>query len=65
MSENENVSTSPTDNLNDQRFELVAQSPGQVKFPSKPRKRQPRPRRGKVEQLTLPGLPTSNTDRKA
>ena len=60
MSENENVSTSPTDNPNDQRFELVAQLPGQVKFPSKPRKRQPRPRRSKVEQRMLPGVPASD-----
>ena len=65
MSENENVSTSRTDNLNDQRFELVAQLPGQVKFPSKPRKRQPRPRRNEVEQLTLPGVPASDDQTKA
>ncbi len=65
MSENENVSTSPTDNLNDQRFELVAQLPGQVKFPGKPRKRQPRPRRSEVEQRRLPGVPVSDDETKA
>ena len=65
MSDNDKTATPQAENPNDQRFELVAQLPGQVKFPRQPRKRQPRPRRRKVEQLTLPGLPTSDTNRKA
>ncbi len=65
MSDNDKTATPQTDNLNDQRFELVAQLPGQVKFPGKPRKRQPRPRRNEVEQLTLPGVPASDDQTKA
>ena len=54
-----------TEDRNDQRFELVAQSPDQVKFPSKTRKRKPRPGRNKVEQRRLLGVPTSDDQTKA
>ena len=53
------------DNRNEQRFELVAQSPDQVKFPNKPRKRKPRPCRGKAEQRRLPGVPANDNESKA
>ena len=52
------------DNRNDQRFELVAQSPDQIKFPNKPRKPKPRPRRSKAEQRVLPGVPASDNESK-
>lgn len=54
------------DNPEHGTFELVAQVPGQVKFSGPPRKRRaPRPRRGKVEQLTLPSVPASDDESKA
>ena len=65
MSGNETTATLKADNPNDQKFELVTQYPGQVKFSGPPRRRSARPRRSDVEQLTLPGLQTSNDQEKA
>ena len=65
MSGNDTTATFEADNPKDQRFELVAQYPGQVKFSSPPRRRSVRPRRSDVEQLTLPGLQTNNDQEKA
>ena len=60
-----NVTMGKKDNHEDGKFELVAQSPGEVKIAGAPRKRQPRPRRSNVEQRTLPGLPTGGEDSEA
>ena len=53
------------DDPKDRKFELVAQSPGEVKIAGAPRKRQARPRHSNVEQRTLPGLPTRGNESKA
>ena len=60
MSGNEQTTTFEAGNRSDQKFELVGQYPGQVKFSGPPRRRSVRPRRGNVEQGTLPGLQASN-----
>ena len=65
MSGNERTATSEADNPNDQKFELVSQYPGQVKFRSPPRRRTVRPRRSNVEQPALPGLQTNNDQKEA
>ena len=59
---NEQIATFGADNPSDQKFELVSQYPGQVKVSGPPRRRSVRPRRSKVEQLALPGLPTSGEE---
>ena len=56
----EKTATFDADNRNDQKFELVGQYPGQVKFSSPPRRRSIRPRPSNAEQQTLPGLLTGN-----
>ena len=48
----------PKDNV----FQLVSQAPGQVQIAKTRRKRKPRPRRGNVEQLALPGLRATDND---
>ena len=53
------------DTPKDGKFELVAQVPGQVKTSGPPRKRKARPRRGKVEQGRLPGVPSNDDQSKA
>ena len=60
MSGNEQSATFEAGNPIPQKFELVVQYPGQVKFSGPPRRRSVRPRRSNVEQRTLPGLQTSN-----
>ena len=60
MSGNEKTASFEADNPNCQKFELVGQYPGQVKFSGPPRRRSVRPRRSKVEQLTLPDLLSSS-----
>ena len=60
MSGNEQSATFEADHPSDQKFELVGQYPGQVKFSGPPRRRSVRPRRSNVEQRTLPGLQTNN-----
>ena len=60
MSGNEQSATFEADHPSDQKFELVGQYPGQVKFSGPPRRRSVRPRRSNVEQGTLPGLQASN-----
>ena len=60
MSGNEQCATFETDHHSGQKFELVAQFPGQVKFSGPPRRRSVRPRRSNVEQRTLPGLQANN-----
>ena len=62
MSGNEQSATFAVGNPSPQKFELVGQYPGQVKFSGPPRRRSVRPRRGNVIQLTLPGLPTSGEE---
>ena len=56
MSGNEQTATFEADNPKDQKFELVSQYPGQIKFTGPQRRRKFRPRRSNVEQLSLPGL---------
>ena len=63
MSGNEQSATFEADHPSHQKFELVGQYPGQVKFSGPTRRRSVRPRRSSVEQGTLPGLQTSD-DRK-
>ncbi len=53
------------DNTKGQKFELVAQVPGQVKISGPPRKRNPRRHRSSVDQLRLPGVPPSDEQSKA
>ena len=60
MSGNEQSATFGADDPSHQKFELVGQHPGQVKFSAPPRRRSVRPRRSNVEQWTLPGLQVSN-----
>ena len=60
MSGNEQSATFEADNPSDQKFELVGQYPGQVKFSSPPRRRSVRQPRSNVEQGILPGLQTTN-----
>ncbi len=60
------TTTAQKDNPEHGTFELVAQVPGQVQISGPPRKRRaPRPRRGKVEQRRLPGVPASDDESKA
>ena len=56
MSGNEQSDTFEADNPSDQKFELVGQYPGQVKFSRPPHRHSVRPRRSNVEQLCLPGF---------
>ena len=60
MSGKEQSATFEAGNPSDQKFELVGQYPGQVKFSRPPRRRSVRPRSSNVEQGTLPGLQASN-----
>ncbi len=62
MSGNEQPATFGAGDPSHQKFELVGQYPGQVKFIGPPRRRSVRPRRSNVEQGTLPGLPTSGEE---
>lgn len=66
MSDNKEATTAQPDNLQGDIFQLVAQVPGEVKISGPPRKRRaPRPRRSKVEQRRLPGVPASDDQTKA
>ena len=60
MSGKEQPATFGANGPSHQKFELVGQYPGQVKFSGPPRRRSVRPRRSNVEQGILPGLQTSN-----
>ena len=57
------TTTSQAENPKEERFQLVAQYPGQVKFSGPPRKRTVRPRRSNVEQQTLPGFSAGDDSR--
>ena len=61
-----NTTMAQKDNPEHGTYAFVAQVPGQVKFSGPPRKRRaPRPRRSKVEQRRLPGIPASDDESKA
>ena len=65
MSGNEQTATFEADNPKGQRFELVAQYPGQVKISRPPRRRSVRPRRSNVEQRRFPDAPPSDDPHEA
>ena len=65
MSGNEQSATFEGDHPSDQKFELVGQYPGQVKYSGPPCRRSVRPCRSNMEQGTLPGISATNDPNEA